>query len=105
MNHSRKKQQTTDNTEKILHTARRCRHYAMCKVGFLGTGICPSGTKNHFISFYPQGMMDITAAVLEKRIPVTTGLVEVANECTLCGICDKQCYFVTELRPLAVLKH
>jgi len=104
MNHSRKNQQTTDNTEKILHTARRCRHYAMCKVGFLGTGICPSGTKNHFISFYPQGMMDITAAVLEKRIPVTTGLVEVANECTLCGICDKQCYFVTELRPLAVFK-
>ncbi len=91
-------------TNKILHTARRCRHYAMCKVDFLGTGVCPSGTKNLFVSFYPQGMMDITTAVLEKRIPVTTGLVEVANSCTLCGICDKQCYFVTELRPLKVFQ-
>ncbi|MFO8061721.1 MAG: FAD-binding protein [bacterium] len=96
--------QLPDNTSKVLHTARRCRHYAMCKTDFLGTGICPSGEKNHFISFYPQGMMDITAAVLEKRIPVTTGLVEVANECTLCGICDSQCYFVTELRPFGVFQ-
>src|SRR6056297_1984329 len=104
MNNSNNNQQITNNSEKILHTARRCRHYAMCKVGFLGTGVCPSGTKNHFISFYPQGMMDISTAVFEKRIPVTTGLIEVANACTLCGICDKQCYFVTELRPLAVFK-
>jgi hypothetical protein len=93
-----------DNISKTLHTARRCRHYAMCKTDFLGTGICPSGKKNHFVSFYPQGMMDISAAVLEKRIPVTTGLVEVANECTLCGICDSQCYFVTELRPFGVFQ-
>ena len=96
--------QLTDNTTEVLHTARRCRHYAMCKVDFLGTGVCPSGKKNHFVSFYPQGMMDITAAVLENGIPVTTGLVEVANECTLCGICDTQCYFVTELRPFGVFQ-
>ncbi|MFO8184057.1 MAG: FAD-binding protein [Candidatus Aegiribacteria sp.] len=76
----------------------------MCKVDFLGTGVCPSGRKNHFVSFYPQGMMDITAAVLENRIPVTTGLVDVANECALCGICDTQCYFVTELRPFGVFQ-
>jgi len=96
--------QLANNTSEILHTARRCRHYAMCKVDFLGTGVCPSGKKNHFVSFYPQGMMDISAAVLEKRIPVTTGLVEVVNECTMCGICDKQCYFVTELRPFGVFQ-
>ena len=76
----------------------------MCKIDFLGTGLCPSGIKNHFVSFYPQGMMDITAAVLENRIPVSTGLVEVANECLLCGICDTQCHFVTELRPLSVFQ-
>lgn len=96
--------QPADNNRDVLHTAHRCRHYAMCKVDFLGTGVCPSGKKNHFVSFYPQGMMDITAAVLENRIPVTTGLVEVANECTLCGICDSQCYFVTELRTLTVFQ-
>ncbi|MFO7736373.1 MAG: FAD-binding protein, partial [bacterium] len=88
----------------VMHTARRCRHYAMCKVDFLGTGVCPSGEKNHFISFYPQGMMDITAAVLEKKIPVTTGIVEVADECTLCGVCDTQCYFINELRPFFVFQ-
>src|SRR6056297_3065946 len=104
MNHSSKNQPITDHKNKILHTARRCRHYAMCKVGFLGTGICPSGTKNHIVSFYPQGMMDITAAVLENKIPVTTGIVEVANECILCGICDTQCHFVTELRPFGVFQ-
>ncbi|MGM0532381.1 MAG: FAD-binding protein [Bacteroidota bacterium] len=98
------KQKSNNTTSDALHTARRCRHYAMCKVDFLGTGVCPSGKKNHFVSFYPQGMMDITAAVLEKRIPVTTGLVDVANECTLCGICDTQCYFVTELRPFGVFQ-
>lgn len=96
--------QISNNTSETLHTARQCRHYAMCKVDFLGTGVCPSGKKNHFVSFYPQGMMDITAAVLEKRVPVTTGLVDVANECTLCGICDTQCYFVTELRPFGVFQ-
>ncbi len=95
---------SADNPGKVLYTARRCRHYAMCKVDYLATGVCPSGKKNHFVSFYPQGMMDITAALLENRIPVTTGLVKVANECTLCGICDKQCYFVTELRPVHVFK-
>lgn len=92
------------NTSEVLHTAHQCRHYAMCKINFLGTGVCPSGKKNHFVSFYPQGMMDITAAVLENRIPVTTGLVQVAEECTLCGICDTQCHYVTELRPFAVFQ-
>jgi hypothetical protein len=96
--------QISNNTSEALHTAGQCRHYAMCKIDFLGTGICPSGKKNHFVSFYPQGMMDITAAVLENKIPVTTGLVEVANECTLCGICDTQCHFVTELRPFGVFQ-
>ncbi|MFO7895853.1 MAG: FAD-binding protein [Candidatus Cloacimonadales bacterium] len=104
MHNSDKYKQSTNNKSKILHSARRCRHYAMCKVDFLGTGVCPSGRKNHFVSFYPQGMMDITAAVLENRIPVTTGLVDVANGCTLCGICDSQCYFVTELRPFGVFQ-
>jgi len=104
MQHLSENNQLTDSTNKALHTASHCRHYAMCKVDFLGTGVCPSGKKNHFVSFYPQGMMDITAAVLENRIPVTTGLVEVANECILCGICDTQCHFVTELRPFGVFQ-
>lgn len=96
--------QISNNTSESLHTARQCRHYAMCKIDFLGTGLCPSGKKNHFVSYYPQGMMDMAAAVFENKIPVTTGLVDVVNECILCGICDTQCHFVTELRPLGVFQ-
>jgi hypothetical protein len=87
-----------------LETAKRCRHYAMCKIDFLGTGLCPPGKENHFVSYYPQGRMDIYAALVEDRIPVTERLLDIADSCTLCGFCDKQCYFVTELRPLQVME-
>jgi len=30
--------------------------------------------------------------------------VDIAETCTLCGVCDKQCYFVTELRPMKVME-
>ena len=83
--------------------ASQCRHYAMCKIDFLGTGLCPAGKAHHFVSYYPQGRMDIYYALSEKVIPVTEGLVHIAHTCTLCGICDKQCHFVTELRPMSVM--
>jgi hypothetical protein len=34
--------------------ARNCRHYAMCKIDFLGSGVCESGLEKHFVSFYPR---------------------------------------------------
>ncbi len=95
---------TTISHSKALQTASRCRHYAMCKIDYLGSGGCPSGERQHFVAYYPQGLMDLTAAVLQNRIPVTTGLVDVVNSCTLCGVCDSLCYFVTELRPLQAIK-
>lgn len=84
--------------------ASKCRHYAMCKIDFLGLGICPAGIENHFVSYYPQGRMDLYHALARNLIPVTKGLVHIAGTCTLCGICDKQCHFITELRPLKVMK-
>jgi hypothetical protein len=87
-----------------LKTASACRHYAMCKVDYLGTGLCPAVESNFYVSYYPQGRMDIYRALAEKTIPVTEGLLDVADTCTLCGICEKQCYFATELRPLKVMK-
>lgn len=83
-----------------LETFKGCRHYAMCKIDCLDTGVCPSGRKNHLVSFYPQGLMDIAAAFLQGRIPLTPGLLHAAEQCTMCGICDLQCHFVTGLRPL-----
>jgi len=90
--------------QEALKTASACRHYAMCKIDYLGTGLCPAVESNFYVSYYPEGRMDIYRALAEGAIPVTEGLVDIADTCTLCGICDKQCYFVTELRPQMVMK-
>jgi hypothetical protein len=88
----------------VLKTAAQCRHYAMCKIDYLGTGLCAPGKKYHYVSYYPQGRMDLYAALAEGLIPVTEGLVHIAETCTLCGVCDLQCHYVTGLRPLPVMK-
>ena len=87
-----------------INTAKRCRHYAMCKIDFLGTGLCISGVEKQYVSFYPQGRMDLYAALAENKIPITEKCVEIAESCDLCGKCDYQCYFVTEMKPTAVMK-
>jgi len=87
-----------------LKTALQCRHYAMCKIDYLETGICASGLKKRFAAYYPQGRMDVYAALRQKFIPLTEGLIEIAETCTLCGICDKQCHFITGMRPMQVME-
>jgi hypothetical protein len=88
----------------ILATAAQCRHYAMCKIDYLGNGLCASGPERGFVTFYPQGRMDLYRGLAEGRIPVTEALLESADTCTLCGICDPQCHFVTGMRPTAVMR-
>jgi hypothetical protein len=48
--------------------------------------------------------MDLYAALAENSIPVTEKCIEIADTCDLCGICDNQCYFVTEMKPSLVMK-
>ncbi len=91
-------------SEEAKKIASQCRHYAMCKIDFLGTGLCPSGMTKHYVSYYPQGRMDIYHALANNLIPVTEELISIARTCTLCGICDKQCHFITGLRPLKVMR-
>ena len=76
----------------------------MCKIDFLGSGVCASGLEKHYVSFYPEGRMDLYAALMENTIPVTEKCVEIADSCNLCGKCDYQCYFVNEMRPARVMK-
>ena len=90
--------------EEVKNIAAKCVHFGMCKIDFLGTGVCPSGIKHKYASYYPQGGMEIVNALANKVIPVTERLIDIARSCTLCGICDKQCYFVTELRPMKVME-
>jgi len=35
----------------------------MCKIDFLGNGVCSSGLEKHFVSFYPQGRMILYEAI------------------------------------------
>jgi len=88
----------------VRATAAQCRHYAMCKIDYLATGICPSGPEKGFVTYYPQGRMDLIRGLAEGRIPVTEALVEAADTCTLCGVCDFQCHFVTGMQPTAVMR-
>jgi UDP-N-acetylenolpyruvoylglucosamine reductase len=85
-------------------TARNCRHYAMCKIDFLGSGVCESGLENHFVSFYPQGRMILYEALAGNKISVTEKCAEIADSCNLCGKCDYQCYFLNEMRPTKVME-
>ncbi len=91
-------------SEEAAKTAAQCRHYAMCKIDYLETGLCPPGQKRHYVAYYPQGRMDLYHALSEGLIPVTEGLLDIARTCTLCGICDKQCHFVTGMQPMKVMK-
>jgi UDP-N-acetylenolpyruvoylglucosamine reductase len=88
----------------VLKIAKNCRHFAMCKIDFLGKGVCASGIEKHYVSFYPEGRMDLYAALAENTIPITEKCVEIANSCNLCGKCDYPCYFVNEMRPSKVMK-
>ena len=85
-------------------SAAQCRHYAMCKIDYLATGLCPSGPEKHFVTYYPQGRMDLYRGLAEGRIPVTEALLESADTCTLCGVCDPQCHFATGLQPTSVMR-
>ena len=90
--------------DEVLKSAKNCRHYAMCKIDFLGNGVCPSGLQNKYVSYYPQGRMDLYAALAEGKVPVTQRALDIADGCDLCGRCDPQCYFTTELRPTPVMR-
>ena len=85
-------------------TASYCRHYAMCKIDFLGNGLCEPGSNYQFVSYFPQGRMDLYAALQNGTIPLTPEALHIADTCTLCGKCDYPCHFVTEMRPMEVMK-
>lgn len=76
----------------------------MCKIDFLGSGVCSSGIEKQFVSYYPQGRMILYEALAENRISVTEKCVEIADSCDLCGKCDYQCYFLNEMRPTKVME-
>jgi len=90
--------------EDVVAIAEKGTHCGMCKIDFLGTGLCPSGKKHGFLAYWPQGRMEIVKALASGRVKPTEKLIDIANSCSLCGICDKQCNFATQLRPEKVAR-
>jgi UDP-N-acetylenolpyruvoylglucosamine reductase len=76
----------------------------MCKIDFLGSGVCASGLEKQFVSYYPQGRMILYEALCENKVPVTEKCIDIADSCDLCGRCDYQCYFLNEMRPTRVME-
>jgi len=85
--------------DEAIDIAKKGSHCGMCRFDFLGTGLCPSGKKYGFVAYWPQGRMQIFKMLMSGKVKPTEKLIEIANSCTLCGICDKQCNFSTHLRP------
>ena len=77
----------------VLTIARNCRHYAMCKIDFFGSGVCASGLTNIMSVFIPKAEWTFMQRLWKIQFPVTEKCVEIADSCSLCGKCDYQCYF------------
>ena len=74
-------------------------HCGMCRFDFLGSGVCPAGRKHGFLAYWPQGRMEIVQQLDSGKVKPTEKLKDIVDSCNLCGICDKQCNFITQLRP------
>ena len=90
--------------KEALNIANKGTHCGMCRIDFLGTGLCPSGKKHGYLAYWPQGRMQIFKMLQSGKVQPTEKLIDIANSCPLCGICDKQCNFATQLRPEKVAK-
>jgi hypothetical protein len=83
----------------VLETTKKEPHCGLCKIDFLGTGVCSAGKKHGFVAYWPEGRMELARALAEHEVEPTETLRDIVNSCNLCGICDRQCYFVTQRRP------
>jgi hypothetical protein len=92
------------NEKIVTQTANTETHCAMCRLDFLGLGVCPSGKKHGFVAYWPQGRIEIYKALKAGTLKPTQKLIDIDETCTLCGICDKQCSFITNRRPMIVHK-
>ena len=86
----------------VLSATKKEAHCGMCKIDYLDTGVCPSGKKHGFLAYWPEGRVELARALAENEVRPTPVLFDIVNSCNFCGICDKQCNFITQLRPMKV---
>ena len=87
------------NLSDVLETTKKEPHCGLCKIDFLGTGVCSAGKKHGFVAYWPEGRMELARALAENEVEPSAALLDVVNSCNLCGVCDRQCYFITQRRP------
>jgi UDP-N-acetylenolpyruvoylglucosamine reductase len=87
-----------------VEIAKKGTHCGMCRFDFLGSGVCPAGRRKGFLAYWPQGRMEIVKHLDSGKVKPTEILKDIVSSCNLCGICDKQCNFITQLRPEKVAK-
>ncbi len=87
------------NLSDVLDITKQEPHCGLCKIDFLDTGICQAGKKHGFVAYWPEGRMELARALAEHEVEPTETLIDIVNSCNLCGICDRQCTFITQRRP------
>ena len=90
--------------KEAVDIAKKGTHCGMCRFDFLGSGVCPAGRKKGFLAYWPQGRMEIIKQLDSGRVKPTEKLKDIVDSCNLCGFCDKQCNFTTQLRPEKVAR-
>jgi len=85
-----------------IEIAEKATHCGMCRIDFLETGLCPAGEKKGFAAYWPDGRMELLLALTRNELQPTEKLVDIVKSCDTCGRCDKQCHFITNLRPSKV---
>jgi FAD/FMN-containing dehydrogenase len=88
--------------DSAIEIAEKASHCGMCRIDFLETGLCPAGVKNGFAAYWPDGRMELLLALTRNELQPTKKLVDIVKSCDTCGRCDKQCHFITHLRPSKV---
>jgi hypothetical protein len=88
--------------DSAIKIAEKATHCGMCRIDFLETGLCSAGVKNGFAAYWPDGRMELLLALTRKELQPTEKLFDIVNSCDMCGRCDKQCHFITNLRPSKV---
>jgi len=88
--------------DSAIEIAEKASHCGMCRIDFLETGLCPAGVRNGFAAYWPDGRMELLLALTRDKLQPTEELVDIVKSCDMCGRCDKQCHFITHLRPSKV---
>jgi FAD/FMN-containing dehydrogenase len=88
--------------DSAIEIAEKATHCGMCRIDYLETGLCPAGVKNAFAAYWPDGRMELLLALTRNELQPTEKLVDIVKSCNMCGRCDKQCHFITNLRPSKV---